>query len=244
MINLNNKKILVMGASGFIGEKTAITLSKLGAKVILSGRNINKLEEILPKLFGKGHNLITFDVEENNKTMNLMKSIIEMDGEKLSGLVYCTGAYPLRPLKSISYEYLDQMMKINFYGFIEMVKCFSHKKICDGGSIVAISSYAAINGDKGQVAYSAAKGALDASIKSMSKELYSKKIRINTIRPAGLLKDNINFQDLPQGIQNSFNEMKTGPICPNRLAEQIAFLLSDYSSGVYGRSFDVRGYLS
>ncbi|MGJ0373027.1 SDR family oxidoreductase [Aliarcobacter cryaerophilus] len=242
MLNLSGKKILVMGATGFIGRQIALKLANLGANLVISGREKNKLDELLNELNGK-HNALVFDVNDLSTTMDFMEKAVSIDKEKISALVYCIGIFPLRPLKSLKTDFLHNMMHINFYSFIEIVRCFSNKKICEGGSIVSLSSYASTSGDKGQLAYAASKAAMDSSIKIISKELFNKNIRINAIRPASLLSDEINFSDLPSGIQKSINNMGTGPICPDKLAEQIAFLVSDSSSGIYGRCLDVKGYL-
>lgn len=244
MLNLKNKKIIIFGASGFIGEQTAVTLSKLGAKVILSGRDKEKLEYVYSNLSGDEHQILELDVTKSQSVQDGIKSCVERDNEKLFGMVYCTGIYPLRPLKNVTIEFLQEMMMVNYFGFVEAVKCFSHRKICSGGSIVALSSYASINGDKGQLVYSASKGAMDSSVVVMAKELMTKNIRVNTIRPASLLRKEIDLYSLPKGIIESIENMKTGPIRPENIAEQIAFLLDDSSSGVTGRCFDVRGYLS
>lgn len=243
MLDLNGKKVLVMGATGYIGKQIAITLSKLGASLVISGRDKYKLNELLNELEGK-HYALSFDANDLSTCEDFMKSAVDLDNKKISALVYCIGIFPLRPLRSLKTDFLHNMMHINFYSFIEIVRCFSNKKICGGGSIVALSSYASINGDKGQIAYAASKAAIDSSIKIIAKELFNKNIRINSIRPASLLSEEINFFDLPNGIQNSINKMGTGPICPEKLSEQVAFLVSDCSSGIYGRCFDVRGYLS
>ncbi len=244
MLELNNKKILVMGASGNIGKKIAIKLSKLGAKVVISGRDEKKLKETLCELEGKGHYSLVFDVKEVDKIMDFMKSILEIDNQKLAGLVYSAGIIPIHPIKNTTYSFLHDIMLVNYYAFAEMVRCYANKKISGKGSIVVLSSYAAINGDKGQLAYSASKGAIDSSIIVMGKELYSKGIRVNAIRPAIVSSEDVNEDDLSSGIKDTINKMRTGPIDPENIAEQVAFLLSEYSSGVYGRCFDVRGYLS
>ncbi|MDN5066830.1 SDR family oxidoreductase, partial [Aliarcobacter butzleri] len=128
--------------------------------------------------------------------------------------------------------------------FVEAVRLYADKRVSNGGSIVVMSSYSSINGDKGQLAYSASKSAIDSSVVVMSKELYSKNIRVNAIRPAIIQGEDTNIELLPVSIKNIIEKMKIGLIDPNILAEQVAFLISDYSSGVYGRCFDVKGYLS
>lgn len=245
MIELENKKILLLGASGFIGTRTAILLSKLGAKLILSGRNESNLKKILPQLQGHGHQVIPFDLKKIDEISDFVKLSVSIDGNKLSGLVFCNAISTIRPLKSITYEFINDMMLTNYYSFIEFIKCFSDKRISLKGesSIVALSSYASNNGDKGQLIYSATKAAIDSSVNVLSKELKSKGIRINSIRPAALLPEEINFEELPISIQKLIENMQTGPISPESIAEQIAFLLSSSSSGITGKCFDVKGCL-
>ncbi len=117
MFNLKDKKILVMGASGYIGKQIAITLSKMGAKLVLSGKNEEALNEILLGLEGTGHFIAPFNVEDIDKTANFIKSIVSLDKNKLFGLVYCTGIFPIRPLKNTKTDFLNNVMLINFYSF-------------------------------------------------------------------------------------------------------------------------------
>lgn len=229
-----------MGSTGGIGRETAALLSKLGAKLVISGRDINKLEKVFSILEGTGHRKIAFDIKNINSISTFIQDIVEFDNKKLDGLVYCTGIIPTMPIKNTNYDFLSNVMLINYFGFVEIVRNFSNKKFSNGGSIVTLSSYASINGDKGQLAYSASKGAIDSSIIVMAKELYSKNIRVNAIRPAIV---NCEGLDLNNRTNEIIQLMQTGPIDPKNIAEQVAFLLSDCSRGVYGRCFDVRGYL-
>ena len=244
MFNLENKKILVMGASGYIGRQIALILSSFGAKIILSGKNEETLNKTLLELHGNGHYVAPFDVENINEISNFMKSLVSIDGNKLFGLVYCTGIFPIRPLKNTKTDFLNNVMLINFYSFIECVRCFSDKRVCEEkASIVSLSSIASSNGDKGQLAYSASKGAMDSSIKVLAKELSQKDIKINSIRPAALLPEEIPFDNLAEAIQETIKQMRTGPITNKSIANQVAFLLSDYSNNITGQCFDVKGCL-
>lgn len=241
MLRLDGKKILIMGATGNIGKATALNLSKLGANVVISGRNKEKLKEILKLIKSPFSRSVPFDIKNLSKISDFIKDIVIFDGQKLDGLVYTPAISTLLPLKNTTPEVLNELMLINFYAFIEIVRHFSNRKFSNSGSsIVVLSSYASINPDKGQLAYAASKGAIDSSIIVMAKELYSKNIRINAIRPAVV---EYNTQEYSNKALELADMMKTGMIDPQNLADQIAFLLSNASSGVYGRCFDVRGYL-
>ncbi len=242
MLNLNNKKILITGASGNIGRHTAILLSELGAKVIITGRDSKNLDETFSLLKGDCHQKFVFDLKNLSEISTFVKDIVARDAQKLDGLVFCAGFGVVLPLKDTSSEILQEIMQVNFYAFVEFVRAFSNKKFSNNpSSIVAISSYAAINGDKGQLAYAASKGAMDSAIMVMAKELFAKGIRVNAIRPAMIYDENRNYNDRELQLADM---MQTGMIDPKNLAEQIAFLLSQSSSGVYGRCFDVRGHLA
>ena len=242
MINLDGKKILLMGATGNTGKATAIKLARLGANVILSGRDDKKGDGILSSLNGGAHRYVHFDVRNIQEISDFINDIVKFDGVKLDGLVYAAGLIPVLPIKNTTYDFLYDVMLVNYFAFAEITRCFSNKKNSNpGGSIVALSSYAAMNGDKGQLAYAASKGAIDSSIIVMAKELHAKGIRVNAIRPAIIAE--YEYNELPQRTQQLVDMIQTGMIEPEILAAQIAFLLSDASSGVYGRCFDVRGYL-
>ena len=139
-----------------------------------------------------------------------------------------------------SLELLQDVMTVNFFAFIEVVKAFVDEDTYNvNSSIVAVSNYASLGADKGQIAYGASKAAMDNSMPAIAKEIYHKGIRINSIRPAIVQSD----KQLSEREKELVAMMQTGSIDPKILAQQIAFLLSDASSGVYGRHFDVRGYL-
>lgn len=242
MFRLDNKKILIIGSTGVVGKATAIKLSELGAKLVISGRNQKKLDEILNLLQDDNHRSIAFDVRNISEASKFIKDVVGLDGIKLDGLVYSAGIIPVMPIKNTTYEFLSDIMLVNFFAFVELVRHFSDKRFSNpNSSIVVLSSYAAINGDKGQLAYASSKGAIDSSVVVMAKELYIKnKIRINALRPA--VVDSGKYE-LSDRVKELVDIMQTGMIEPENLAEHIAFLLSTASSGVYGRCFDVKGYL-
>lgn len=242
MQNLKNKKILLLGATGKIGTQIAKVLDSLHVRLILSAKDEQKLIKLNQSL-KNSHTIMPFDITNIELIKDFLSTCTQ--DEKLHGLIHCACLIPLRPIKSSSFEFMQHIMLINYFSLIEFVRHFSHKNICEGGSIVAFSSYASINGDKGQLAYSASKGAIDSSVIVLAKELFKKNIRINAIRPAIVYEnENINLQKFSLAEQQIYHDMKTGFIEPQSLAKMVAFLLSELSSGVTGRCFDVRGYMS
>ena len=82
MVELSNKKILLLGASGNIGCSTAIKLSQLGAQVVISGRDVEKLKKIISLLEGEGHYYIPFDISDIDSFEDLMHSAVSFDNKK------------------------------------------------------------------------------------------------------------------------------------------------------------------
>ena len=239
MLNLKNKKILIMGC-GTIGDATAQILSEFGSKVVISDTNKLALDRTFLKLSGSKHRKALFDITQIDKIKNFIEDIVKFDNTKLDGLVYAVDKNLTASLMDTSLELLQDVMMVNFFAFIEVVKAFVDEEAYNlNSSIVTVSSYASLGADKGQIAYGASKAAMDNSMPAIAKEIYHKGIRINSIRPAIVQSD----KQLSEREKELVAMMQTGPIDPKILAQQIAFLLSDASSGVYGRHFDVRGYL-
>ena len=239
MLNLKNKKILIIGC-GTIGDATAQILSEFGSKVIISDINKLALDRTFLKLSGSKHRKALFDITQIDKIKNFIEDIVKFDNTKLDGLVYAVDKNLTAPLMNTSLELLQDVMMVNFFAFIEVFKAFIDEDTYNvNSSIVAVSNYASLGADKGQIAYGASKAAMDNSMPAIAKEIYHKGIRINSIRPAIVQSD----KQLSEREKELVAMMQTGLIDPKILAQQIAFLLSDASSGVYGRHFDVRGYL-
>ncbi len=244
MFNLQNKKILVIGASGTLGSNLASILSSLGAKLIIAGRDKKRLQKLFSTLVGEGHEVRIIDVLQVDKLAEFMQSCVN-DGVKLSGLVYVTGIFPYIPLRVQSVENLEYTMRINFYGFVEVVKQFSKKTISENeSSIVVFSSYAAINPGKSQLAYGASKAAVDNAVMVMAKELAKRKIRVNSIRPAEIEKEESIDENL--FIQDEVEELikaQNGAIEKNQISKLVAFLLSDNAMYINGEHLDIKGLL-
>lgn len=239
MINLKNKKILIIGC-GAIGGAAAEILNELGAKVVISDKDELVLDKILSNLDKRQHHKVVFDVRQVDQIKNFIKKVVIVDGLKLDGLVYAVDKNLTASLMDTSLELLQDVMMVNFFAFIEVIKAFISEEVYNlNSSIVAVSNYISLGADKGQIAYGASKSAMDNSMPAIAKEIYHKGIRINSIRPAIVQSD----KQLSEREKELVAMMQTGPIDPKILAHQIAFLLSDASSGVYGRHFDVRGYL-
>lgn len=244
-MNLTDKRILVTGASSGIGRETSILLSKLGAHVIMIARRLPQLKETFTNLEGTDHKYYSYDLSDTNGIDEYIQKVISENG-KLDGFVHSAGVGSSRPLKMLKPDYVDEVMRINFYSFIEIVRCITKKgNFNEGMSIVGVSSVASLQGNQSKTVYCASKAAMDAAVRCMAKELSSKKIRVNTVMP-GLIKTPIFDTFLDQGLdsedaKNVMARQYLGVGETIDVANTIAFLLSNASKFVTGTSIAVDG---
>lgn len=249
LVNLQDKKIIVAGASSGIGKAIAILLSKLEAKVILVARREDKLQEVIAEMEGDGHKYYCFDLSEVDDIEGFVKNIVIENGT-LDGLVYCAGVGANRPLKLLKPFAMQEAMQINTLAFVEIVRSVTKKNAYNTGmSIVGISSVSSMRGNKSKVAYCASKGALDSMVRAMAKELSVKKIRINTVNPGFVKTPHFNKLEQNAGSDSEdFNSILQrqylGLAEPEDIANSVVFLLSDAAKIISGTNLVVDGGLS
>lgn len=244
LVNLTGKKILIVGASQGIGAQTAITLSKLGAQIVLSARNETKLNQVLKSMEGKGHYLYCLDVTQLDQIEGSVSEIVQMVG-RLDGMVYCAGITDDRPLGMDKPPVVESILRTNLCGFIELVRVITKKKNYNAGMrIVGISSTAAFVGTKAHAIYSASKAGMDGAVRSMAVELAEKGICINTIAPAFIKTEMYEktLNDIWGGqIGGRLNRQYLGLGDPEDVANAVAFLMSSAARFITGNCLPVDG---
>lgn len=178
--SLENKTILITGASSGIGQETAIECSKLGAKVVLTARNEERLVKTLNLLEGEGHQYIVADLSKEEDIENLVQKVFALDG-----LVNNAGLNVIQLVPFIKCESLDNIIQTNLKAPILLTHLLiKKKKIKKEGSIVFTSSIASKGVcSLGNSLYSATKGGLSAFMRNIAYELAAKKIRCNAVLP-------------------------------------------------------------
>ena len=247
-MDLTGKRILVTGATGGIGQATAIQLSRLGAKVVISDLDEGLLEECCQQLEGEGHAKYRINLNELDSIEGIIKQMVDECGP-FNGLVHCAGIAPMRPLKMTRPENIINVMNINMLSFVEIVRCLT-KKNCfiDEGSIVAVSSTASVQGKQSKVAYSASKAALDGAIRCLVCDLKKRKIRVNSIMPCWvntrMYQTYIDRYPDTFEVQEIREKQYMGVTEPIEVANTIAFLLSDAAKTITGTSILIDGGMS
>lgn len=189
--SLEGKTILVTGASSGIGAQCAIDCADAGAKVVLIGRNEERLKDVWQQLSGEGHSYHIYDLENlanyDGEGKNFIAGIVNKCG-RFDGFIHAAGIEKTLPLKLLKAEDYRHIFNVNTLSAFEIIHQFSNKSYFNnGGHIVLISSITAIIGRSGTAAYAASKGAMISAIRSMVPELSKKQITINCISPGTVL---------------------------------------------------------
>lgn len=239
------KTIIVAGASGGIGSAICRLLAELGAKVILMGRNFTKLQQVCGQLHGNGHQCYVCDFALPDSIENVVCTIVSENGP-IDGFVHSAGTGAVRPLKLSKYPFMLDVMNINFFSFVELVRCFTKKgRFNPGMNIVGISSVGAQYGRATRTAYAASKGAMDASMRCLAKELGAKGIRVNCVAPGATITNmSEEYKDYAQDTEeyrlNAYRQY-LGDCHPCDIANAVIFLLSNQSKMVTGTVLNVDG---
>lgn len=185
--SLREKTYLVTGASSGIGKATAKALSDCGAKIIIAGRDVRRLDESLLALSGDGHIKAVCAFEDADQVCDWVKSLVESNGP-LDGVFHCAGTELIRPIRMTKQAQLSDIFGSSLFAAFGLARGLSQKNAMnDGGSIVFMSSVAGSVGQVGMAAYSATKAAIDGMVRSLACELAPRKIRVNSI-VAGAIK--------------------------------------------------------
>ena len=238
--SLEGKTILVTGASSGIGKATAIECSKLGARVVITGRDEARLQQTLSSLEGEGHVVIAADLGEDDGIRFLVERV-----PVLNGIVHAAGISDTVLFQFLKKERLENIFNINFFAPVVLSQLLLKKKLLQkGGSIVFLSSIdGPVTAHIGNSMYSATKGALSAMMLNMSIELASKGIRVNAVLPGMTETPLIHNDDITQEQLNK--DMELYPLKryadPREIAWAIIYLLSDASTFTIGASLVVDG---
>ena len=239
MKDLENKKIIVTGASGGIGYSIIEKLNEYGAKILASGTSIEKLERLKDK-FNK-IKILKFDISQSEK----IEEFIENASNELNGLdciVNNAGITKDNLAIRMSLDEWKKVIDVNLTSTFLMSK-FAIKKMLKNksGKIVNITSVVGHTGNLGQANYTASKAGIVAMSKTLAIEYAKKNININCISP-GFIKTAMTDQ-----IDEKFKEVIISKIPSARLgdpkdvANAVLFLTSNQSDYINGETLHVNG---
>ncbi|WP_455633064.1 SDR family NAD(P)-dependent oxidoreductase [Parabacteroides sp.] len=238
--SLTGKTVLVTGASSGIGRATAIECSRLGARVIVTGRDEKRLRETFEYLEGEGHLSILADLAKAEDLDELVTQTPALDG-----LVNNAGMTEMVFTPFIKREKLEKILEINTIAPILLTqKLLRKKRLGKGGSIVFTGS---ISGTSvcvgGNALYSTSKGAIHGFMKNAALDLSIKGIRVNEVCPGmidtHIMDDSSISSDMLEIEMSRYPMKRFGK--PEEVAYGIIYLLSEASSFVTGTSIVIDG---
>ncbi len=238
--SLKDKTVFVTGASSGIGKAIAIECSRMGAKLIISGRDADRLGITFSLLEGNGHKQIIADLKDEDEYRHMIEELPELDG-----LVHCAGKADNKPFQFVNKENLSDILSVNFTAPVLITaEIIKKKKVKKGASIVFISSISGVRiSYVAGASYSATKGAINGIIKGMALDLAGRQIRVNSVCPGMINTDILKEGKITE--EQLVEDSKKYPLKrygnPEEVAYAVVYLLSDASKWVTGSNLVIDG---
>jgi NAD(P)-dependent dehydrogenase (short-subunit alcohol dehydrogenase family) len=231
--SLEGKTILVTGASSGLGRQIAISCSRIGARLVLTGRDEGRLSETLGMLEGDGHRDVAGDLAQTADIHRIADAAGTLDG-----VVHNAGIQRLTPIKLVSEKLLHESTAINYFAPILLTQRLLYRNfIAAGGSIVFMASTAAHIGTPGVGIYSSQKAALLGLARCLALEQAKRKVRVNCLSPSAVETPLWDAGHLEQ--QRERHPLGLGT--PDDVANATIYLLSDASRWVTGTTLVLDG---
>ena len=237
---LEGKIALITGASRGIGKSIAQLFAKEGAFVDAISRNQEDILAWSKAVSDYGMiRAVSLDITDENAVKKCIMDIRKESG-RLDILVNNAGVEYNELIGMISKKNMETMFTTNVYAVIELIQ-YASRIMKNGGSIINISSKVGLRGNKGQLVYSATKGAVIALTKSAAKELAEKKIRVNSIAPGLTKTDMMDVADIEKLSDRIKNIYMKRLATPEDIAKSCLYLASDLAEYVSGQILEVDG---
>ena len=235
------KRALVTGGSGGIGAAICKRLAADGHHVIVhANRSHEKAAALVAEILAAGGSAeaVTFDVTDRAATNAALEALLEAGAIQI--LVNNAGIHADAVFPGMSGEQWDSVVDVSLNGFFNVTQPLTLPMIrTRWGRIISISSVAGITGNRGQVNYSAAKGALHAASKSLALELASRGITVNAVAPGIIATDMIEGAFNAEAIKALVPMQRAGQ--PGEVADLVAFLASGQASYISGQVISING---
>ena len=239
MKDLENKNIIVTGASGGIGNSIIEKLDKLGANILASGTKIDKLEALKSKY--SNVKILKFDISQSDK----IEEFVDQATKELGGLdciINNAGITQDNLAIRMSIDEWKKVIDINLTStFLISKYCIKKMLKNKKGKIVNITSVVGHTGNIGQANYTASKAGIVAMSKSLAVEYAKKNINVNCISPGFIqtdMTDKIDFK-FKETIISKIPSARLGQ--PDDIANAVVFLISNQSDYINGETLHVNG---
>jgi NAD(P)-dependent dehydrogenase (short-subunit alcohol dehydrogenase family) len=232
--SLEDKLILVSGATSGIGLELCKQITQSGGNFIGLGRNIVALQEFIDQNKLTNSRVLTTDLSNEESILSSLELVKNIDG-----YVHSAGIVKNNPIQFFNKDLYDQIRTINLDSALLILShLLKKKKINKPASIVFVSSISGMYGMKGNGIYAITKSSLNVMAKTYANELAGKKIRVNAVAP-GMVNTQITIDANDFLSEEVINEDKKkyplGYGEPEDVALPIVFLLSEASKWITGQ---------
>jgi len=245
MSMLKEKNILITGCGKGIGKSMLEACASNGANIWANARSFSDTFEDHCEFISKKYNTnvmpIYFDLTIKDQIINAVK-IIKASDMPINGLINNAGITYNALFQMSSHADIRENLDVNFIGPFILTQYITKLMARNaGGSIVSISSSAAIDANSGRSAYGASKAALLTATKALSREVGIYGVRANIIAP-GITKTEMLSSMTDETIEQTANSTALARCgMPHEIANVAAFLISDMSSYITGQVIRVDG---
>ncbi len=236
--HLHGKTVLVTGASSGIGRAVAVECARVGARIVISGRNQERLDETMAMMNAVGdggHTAFIADITDPAQ----LDGLVEFAGE-IDGVVHSAGIDGVTPVRMLRQSFMQSVLDGNFMAPVMLTQKLLYKKsLRNGASIVFLSSIAAHSGTVGVGPYSASKGALEGMMRCLALEIAPRGMRANALAPG--MVDTPLVNKVRVWLDEKAKMYPLGLGRPEDVAYAAIYLLADVSRKVTGIHLDLNG---
>ncbi|OWV80522.1 oxidoreductase [Rhizobium sp. R635] len=226
---IENKVVVITGASSGLGEATVRHLAERGASVVLGARRADRIAALAEELSAKGHKAkaVQTDVTDRHQVRNLVNTAVAAFGH-VDVMLNNAGLMPLAPLERLKVDEWDRMIDVNIKGVLYgIAAALPHMKARKSGHIINVSSVYGHVVDPGAAVYCATKFAVRALSEGLRKEAKPYNIRTTIISPGAVkteLLEHISEKDIQAGTQEFVSRIAIGA---DTFARTVAFAMSE-----------------
>jgi 3-oxoacyl-[acyl-carrier protein] reductase len=235
------KRALVTGGSGGIGAAICRRLASDGLHVIVhANRSVDKAQQLVDEILAAGGSAeaVAFDVTDRAATAAALETLGEAGAIQV--LVNNAGIHEDAVFPGMSGGQWDRVLDVSLNGFFNVTQPLTMPMMrTRWGRIISLSSVAAVAGNRGQVNYAAAKGALHAASKSLAIELATRGVTVNVVAPGIIETPMSEGQFDADAIKRMVPMQRAGQ--PQEVASLVAFLASEQAAYISGQVISING---
>ncbi|TCA47822.1 SDR family oxidoreductase [Rhizobium leguminosarum bv. viciae] len=226
---IENKVVVITGASSGLGEATARHLAERGATVVIGARRLDRIEALAAELNAQGYKVVAVqtDVTDRDQVKNLVDITVKQFG-RIDVMLNNAGLMPLAPLERLKVDEWDRMIDVNIKGVLYgIAAALPHMKAQKSGHIINVSSVYGHVVDPGATVYCATKHAVRALSEGLRKEVKPYNIRTTIISPGAVsteLLEHISEKDIQAGTMEFVSKIAIGP---GTFARSVAFAIGE-----------------